>query len=142
MVASTDGQWKSTRRPPSRTEGIFPFVRQLNSVRRETGSRFSSSFSFMKPDPPVEARHVRMLVCSELVLVVFYYACLRRSASAFTNNRACYLAGEIVANLRCVYRALEVLTCVKVTPPFEPAATLFFCVLFQMDFFGFQMVNH
>jgi len=43
-----DGQWNNTRRPPRRTEGILPVVRQLNSVRRETGRRFNNSRSLMK----------------------------------------------------------------------------------------------
>ena len=47
-----DGQWNNTRRPPRRTKGILPVVRQLNSVRRETGRRFNNSFSLIKPASP------------------------------------------------------------------------------------------
>jgi hypothetical protein len=47
-AASMDGQWNNTRRPPSRTKGILPFARQLNSVRRETGIRRNNSRSLMK----------------------------------------------------------------------------------------------
>lgn len=49
-AASMDGQWNRIRRPPRFTEGILPVVRQLKSVRRETGRRFNSSFSPMKSD--------------------------------------------------------------------------------------------
>jgi hypothetical protein len=37
------------RRPPSRTHGILPDVRQLNNVRRLIGNFASSCFSSMKP---------------------------------------------------------------------------------------------
>jgi hypothetical protein len=37
------------RRPPSRTQGIFPVMRQLNNVRREIGKRASNCFWFRKP---------------------------------------------------------------------------------------------
>lgn len=39
------------RRPPSRTHGILPDVRQLNNVRRLIGNFASSCFSLMKPSP-------------------------------------------------------------------------------------------
>jgi len=56
-AASTLGQWNRTRLPPgSRTLGILPVSRQAKSVRRETGRRFSSSFSSMKPAPVGVAR--------------------------------------------------------------------------------------
>ena len=47
-----DGQWNNTRRPPRRTEGILPLVRQLNNVRRETGRRFNNVFSSIKSVSP------------------------------------------------------------------------------------------
>jgi len=47
-AASTDGQWKSFRRP-IRTTGNFPFRCQVNAVRREIGSRASSAFSSIDP---------------------------------------------------------------------------------------------
>src|SRR5208282_1669775 len=40
------------RRPPSRTHGILPDVRQLNSVRRLIGNRASNCFWLIKPAPP------------------------------------------------------------------------------------------
>ncbi len=40
------------RRPPSRTQGILPDVRQLNNVRRLIGNRASNCFWSMKPAPP------------------------------------------------------------------------------------------
>jgi hypothetical protein len=43
------------RRPPSRTQGILPVVRQLNSVRRLTGNRASNCFSSMKLASPAGA---------------------------------------------------------------------------------------
>src|ERR1017187_1617872 len=55
-AASTEGQWNKTRLPPgSRTQGILPVSRQANSVRRETGRRFNSSFSSMKLASPGDA---------------------------------------------------------------------------------------
>ena len=58
-----DGQWNNTRLPPRRTEGILPVVRQLNSVRRETGRRFNSSFSSIKPASPDGA------LCSDVLFI-------------------------------------------------------------------------
>ena len=40
------------RRPPSRTHGILPVVRQLNNVRRLIGNRASNCFWLMKPASP------------------------------------------------------------------------------------------
>src|ERR1035437_5287838 len=40
------------RRPPSRTQGILPDVRQLNNVRRLIGNFASSCFSSMKSASP------------------------------------------------------------------------------------------
>ena len=42
------------RRPPSRTQGILPVVRQLNNVRREIGNRASNCFWSMKPVSPAD----------------------------------------------------------------------------------------
>jgi hypothetical protein len=40
------------RRPPSRTQGILPDMRQLNNVRRLIGNFASSCFSSMKSASP------------------------------------------------------------------------------------------
>ena len=42
------------RRPPSRTQGILPVVRQLNNVRRQIGNRASNCFWLMKPASPAD----------------------------------------------------------------------------------------
>ncbi len=42
------------RRPPGRTHGILPDVRQLNNVRRLIGNRASNCFWLMKPASPAD----------------------------------------------------------------------------------------
>ena len=68
-----DGQWNNTRRPPRRTKGILPVVRQLNSVRRETGRRFNSSFSSIKLASPDGAFGSDVLFIAATLHVDFTY---------------------------------------------------------------------